>query len=170
MMKKHKKTLTLALAALLALSPLAAAAAETQTDTVTSATQKGVTDSSSVTEQRQRVRKNGARPDDRGAADSGTTGERGTKRSNGTGGKKRGRGRDKAAGEQKASQTVDRYEALVASGVISRQTCDRITAWLRTNKTDDSGELDTMLKAQVITQDEYDAITAALSTAVPTET
>lgn len=75
-------------------------------------------------------------------------------------------------------QRSDRYEKLLTDGTISQETYDKIKAYLAENApqkddtaapkdktTDKVNMLDSLLAAKIITQSDYDALKAAMTTA-----
>ena len=80
--------------------------------------------------------------------------------------------RGQGSQDMKAHVMID-FDAMVTNGVISQETCDKIKAFMEEHKPEDlpemngqkpaeGGLLAELLENNVITQEEYDALTAAL--------
>ena len=78
------------------------------------------------------------------------------------------RGFKKGNAGKRGQSSID-FEAMVTQGVISGETQARISAYLQENQktleksSDAASVLEALLKAEVITQQEYDALNAALT-------
>ncbi len=86
-------------------------------------------------------------------------------------GRSGGRGLKNSPAGKSGKVTID-FDAMVTQGVISQETRDRIAAWQQENpkkvsmKKSSGKILDILLKAEVITQEEYDALKAATAKTV----
>ena len=83
-------------------------------------------------------------------------------------GRSHDRGFKKGNAGKRSQSSID-FEAMVTQGVISGETQARISAYLQENQktldksSDAASVLEALLKAEVITQQEYDALNAALT-------
>ena len=83
-------------------------------------------------------------------------------------GRSHDRGFKKGNAGKRGQSSID-FEAMVTQGVISGETQARISAYLQENQktldksSDAASVLEALLKAEVITQQEYDALNAALT-------
>ena len=115
---------------------------------------------------RQMGKPNGTQPDGQqpGNMPSGTRPE-GAPSGNG---RSHDRGFKKGNTGKRGQSSID-FEAMVTQGVISGETQARISAYLQENQktldksSDAASVLEALLKAEVITQQEYDALNAALT-------
>ena len=174
-----KRLMVLILTLVMAVTAVCAFAEDTQTDTVTSATQqqgetpaqgkgRGMGGQNGGMQRGGRQRGNmpgnaqtdGTQPD---STQPDGTQPNGVQRGNGQAGGRGLRNRQFARGGKAA---ID-FDAMVTQGVISQETRDKIAAYLQGNQKNGGMRrgfadcLDMLLKADVITREEYDALKAA---------